>query len=74
MTCVATALKETHGAQRKGTFGLALEGFPEKTITELRNERKVYMNKTQIKGLVAAHPNSTVCAKVVCLGWDPGIV
>lgn len=29
---------------RKGTFGLALEGFPKETDTELRNERKVYIN------------------------------
>lgn len=29
---------------RKGTFGLALEGFPKETNTELRNERKVYIN------------------------------
>lgn len=56
--------------QRKGTFSLALEGFPEETTTELRNEERGIHELDPEKRPYAASqaPHSIAWAEVLCPG------
>lgn len=56
--------------QREGTFSLALEGFPEETTTELRNEERGIHELDPEKRPYAASqaPHSIAWAEVLCPG------